>query len=387
MNQNIDILLDMIKSQIDGTPCDVSRFLALSPEEQQALAAVAKSQSLAQFLGNALGKAPEAAGLPITGALVRESMVALSYTLKIEKERKAICRVFEQAHIPYIQLKGARIRPYYPEVWMRTSCDNDILVHEEELEKATQLLVDQLGYKAGFKDHHDISLYSKNDIHLELHFTINGNHDRINQVLNHVWDEENISHVPDSCEVLQSNEHFLFHIIAHTANHFLGGGCGMRPLVDLYLLRKKMPFDEEKLMDLCEQAGIDQFYRNLLLLIHIWFEHGTHTPVTEHMEEFILSGGVYGTKRNRVAVAQHTTGRKAGCIRYQVFLPFDQLCRMYPNLRNHAWLMPVYQVLRWSRLVFKGRYKKIQNDIKLINSFDADYSDGIEQMLRENNLL
>lgn len=39
-----------------------------------------------------------------------------------------ICSVLEQAQIPFLPLKGSILRDYYPEAWMRTSCDIDILV-------------------------------------------------------------------------------------------------------------------------------------------------------------------------------------------------------------------------------------------------------------------
>ena len=51
-----------------------------------------------------------------------------------------ICGIFDEANIPYIPLKGSVIRPYYPEESMRTSCDIDILIHEEDLERAISCL-------------------------------------------------------------------------------------------------------------------------------------------------------------------------------------------------------------------------------------------------------
>ncbi len=41
-----------------------------------------------------------------------------------------------QGHISFIPLKGSILQHLYPEAWLRTSNDIDILVHEEDLETA-----------------------------------------------------------------------------------------------------------------------------------------------------------------------------------------------------------------------------------------------------------
>ena len=38
----------------------------------------------------------------------------------------------KKVQIPFLPLKGSVIRQYYPEPWMRTSCDIDILVDFEK---------------------------------------------------------------------------------------------------------------------------------------------------------------------------------------------------------------------------------------------------------------
>ena len=53
----------------------------------------------------------------------------------LEYEYKRVCNVLEEAGIDYLPLKGAVIRPLYPEPWMRVSCDIDILVHQDAFQK------------------------------------------------------------------------------------------------------------------------------------------------------------------------------------------------------------------------------------------------------------
>ena len=65
---------------------------------------------------------------------------------QLNYENERICMALEKAQIPFIPLKGSIIRKYYPESWMRTSCDVDVLVHEEDAEKAVDVLVKEYGY-------------------------------------------------------------------------------------------------------------------------------------------------------------------------------------------------------------------------------------------------
>ena len=104
-------------------------------------------------------------------------------------EYMRLCDTLETAKIDHLPLKGSIIREYYPESWMRTSCDIDILVHEQDLDRAVQTLCETLGYHTeGEREYHDISLFSPSGIHLELHFNILENTERIDGLLSRVWE-------------------------------------------------------------------------------------------------------------------------------------------------------------------------------------------------------
>ena len=152
----------------------------------------------------------------------------------MQDEYKNLCNVLEKAQIPFVPLKGSVIRQYYPEAWMRTSCDIDILIHEEDIEKAKALLVNEHGYTNHGKGSHDVSLYSPRGFHIELHYSLieEGRANKSAAVLENVWnmvtvrnDWEYFYEMPDDL--------FYFYHIAHMAKHFETGGCGIRPFIDL----------------------------------------------------------------------------------------------------------------------------------------------------------
>ncbi|MBO5136588.1 MAG: nucleotidyltransferase family protein [Clostridia bacterium] len=55
---------------------------------------------------------------------------------------------------------------------MRTSCDIDILIHEEDIEKAKSILINEYGYTDHRKGTQDVSLFSPKGIHLELYYDL-----------------------------------------------------------------------------------------------------------------------------------------------------------------------------------------------------------------------
>lgn len=79
---------------------------------------------------------------------------------KLNYELMQVCKTLEKAQIPFIPLKGSVIRKYYPEPWMRTSGDIDILVHEKDLKSAISCLVENLKYTEHEQNSHDVSLFS-----------------------------------------------------------------------------------------------------------------------------------------------------------------------------------------------------------------------------------
>ena len=74
-------------------------------------------------------------------------MTAVYRYERINYELNCLTEALNQAEMPFIPLKGSILRQYYPEPWMRTSCDIDILVREEDIDAATQAIEKKLGYE------------------------------------------------------------------------------------------------------------------------------------------------------------------------------------------------------------------------------------------------
>ena len=313
-------------------------------------------------------------------------MLAVYRTEGFAYELSRISQVLEDEKIPFILLKGSVIRDIYPQSWMRTSCDMDVLVHYEDMDRAVAALERENQYTLVCRSGHDVSLRAPGGWTLELHFDLieeEGVTARAaEEILDNVWQRAVPRREGSFCQVLSDEMEYFYHI-AHMLKHFELGGCGVRPFIDLYLLNK-MSCSAEKRQALLQQGGILQFARGVSRLSEVWMEDGKHDELTRELEEFILQGGVFGNSQNRVSVMQQQTGGRLSYLRSRLFLPMSVLREKFPVLKKYPCLAPVCQVVRWLRTIKEGRGNRAVREIgqnMSINKADTDKGAALRQKL------
>ncbi len=305
----------------------------------------------------------------------KAQFVAVMRYEKGKYAKEQIYNLFEESAIPFMPLKGAVLCNYYPEPWHRTSCDIDILVSPENVERAAKLLVEKLNFQYQRKSEHDISLYSPNGVHLELHYDFH---------------EENIS-VEDgwnSAALVDGNKYhyaltpeaFILHQVAHTAKHFKYGGCGIRFFIDLWILLHNMSYDKEKLDVLLADKKLEQFFEKSVRLTEVWFNDGQPDELTEKMSDYVMQSGIYGNDENRVIIDNVKIKSNFKYALSRVFQEYDVLKARYPILIKHRWLMPVCQVGRWFALLRTGKIKNARN-------VGENKEEAVKNLLNELNLI
>ena len=353
-------------------PDTSARFLS-------ALYGVSKKHDIAHLVGDALIKNGLIENGDLKSHFQNQTVMAVYRYENLNYELGRICEIFEEAKIPYIPLKGAVIRQFYPEPWMRTSCDIDILVHEEDLERAVKILKEKAQYETdGKKNFHDVSLYSPSGIHLELHYNIKETKENLDGLLGKAWEFT----VPkNGYEYVFTGEFFLFHILAHASYHFLGGGCGIRPFIDLFLLKRSLSYDADKLSAMLSEAGIKKFAEEAEKLSEVWFGEGEHDEVTQAMEKFVLSGGVYGNSINHAAVKQVEKKGKVRHILSRIWMPYESLVFRYPNLKGKRILQPFYEIKRWFSLFKRSVWKRSVGELKTNAAMDKETVNETEKLI------
>ena len=383
MEKIIRAMMDLIASEVCGKEIDKSQY-TLTDEELVKLYKLSKSHDLAHLVGDALIKNDLIEDGEIKTKFQKQMMLAVYRYEKINYELGRLRETLNEAKIPFIPLKGSVLRRYYPEPWMRTSCDIDVLVHEEAVDQAAQTIVEKLGYTYEKKQYHDISLMSDGGVHLELHHSIKENKANIDALLSECWDYAAPS---DDYECCFTNEFFYFHQIAHASYHFLHGGCGVRPILDLYLLQRKMLFDSTVLDEMLEKSGIKKFFDAAKALSEVWFGGSEHCDVTRRMEDYLLRGGVYGSTANSMAVGQQKEKGRLGYIINRIWLPYELLCITYPRLKGRKYLQFFYEIKRWLRIFNLEARKHKKRDLGAIKNLSAKHKSDVNCMLNELGLM
>ena len=399
MNQIIiKLLFILLKSEIYGKLiiyCEQS----LSQEELLSkLAVLSKKHDIAPIVGNALNKCGAFEHLPVDieeserEAIAKiktefdEQIFTAVYRYEtINYELEQICKTLEEAKIPFIPLKGSVIRKYYPEPWMRTSCDIDILVKEKDADNAAEYLQTQLQYGVDRKGQHDVSMFTASNVHVELHFKLLDSDFKQVKDLIDVWSGDEISLLSDS-EYQMSKELFLLYHIYHMAKHFVHGGCGIKPFIDLWIIKNKVGFDEEKAQKMLQESGLLAFFERSTDLVNVWFEGKEHSEITQEMEDYILQGGVYGTLKQNLAMSQNKKGGKFRHLMSRIFLSYKDMAVYYPSLKKCPILFPFYQVRRWCRILFCGGRKAAMNEIKVNKNITTEEQERAKKLLEELNL-
>lgn len=380
------ILFQLIRSELTGNELDLEIKNSIHIDSLGELYSISAKHDLAHFLGNTLSNAGLLQNDKASEAFRKATLMAVYRYERSKYELRQICDTLNNAQIPFVPMKGAVIRDYYPQPWMRTSCDIDILVHEGDLDKAVSCLVSDCKYVAVEKrNYHDISLHSPSGVHLELHFNVKEDIEQLDKVLDTVWQYTNVSS-DMSFKYEMTNEFLLFHVIAHLSYHFVNGGCGIRPIIDLWLLEKALSIDNSILTSLLSEAKLLRFYESIKKLATVWLEEEAYTDIEKQMENYILHGGMYGTLQNKVLVQQQKKNGKLAYMMQRIFLPYHKLKQLYPIIIKHRWLIPFVQIHRWFAILFSGRAKRSMRELSYNSNISKTQAYEMKVFLNEIGL-
>ncbi len=375
-----ELMIRLIKNEINKF--DKKYDLYLSEHELEQLYKISNRHDLAHIIGNVLIKNRM---LQLNSDLFNKYQKKVMRSLyryeNLNYDFGKIAKLLESEKIKFVPLKGTVLRNFYPEPWMRTSCDIDILIEKENMDKASKCLL-EAGLKKGVESPHDITFITSSGSHIELHHSLI-EEERVHNldcVLNEVW--KNITvHEGYSFWYDMNDEMFYFYHIAHMAKHILYGGCGVKPFVDLWILDNLNGADLVKRDKLLEQGGLLKFADAARNLAQIWFGNNEMDSISKSLETYIFAGGVYGSAENRITVQQQKKGGRTKYVFSKVFLPYNELKFQYPILQKHCWLTPFIEVYRWFKLIFGGKSKRTMKELKYTQNISSDKDDEIKNFL------
>lgn len=382
-----ETLIELIGSEVCGGTLSLRTDAPLTDGNLAEMFSTAKAHDVVHILGSALINNGLLAGSSVENAY-REQIYRTAFkyeNLKYVFEK--VCDVLENAKIPYIPLKGAVIKEFYPQPWMRTGCDIDILVHEENVEKAADIITESLGYEYKGRGKHDIQILSTENIYVELHFSLleEDASPAMAKVLNTAWKHakpvENGKYGYELDDAM-----FYFYHIAHMAKHFICGGCGIRPFLDLWLMRKNRNYDTPQKDALLKKGKLTDFAKTAEKLSRVWFSGEEHDKTTRIMEEFIISGGCFGSKETKMLSEQQKSGGRIKYILSRIFVPYDDLKGQYPIIKKYKFLTPICEICRIFSLLFGKKRKFRKYYVEKLNGVSEKYIDDVNFMFESVGL-
>ena len=384
-----DIMFSLLRSELSMSELDSNKYQDLSYDTYSKLYILSKKHDISHIIASALFRMKILDDDETSNNFKKSLMMAIYRDSQREYEIEQLSTIFENAKIPHILLKGAIIRNLYPQTWMRTSCDIDVLVQMKDTETAIEALCNA-GY-VRMKDcsTHDHNFVSPNKVHIELHYTLTqeGQLTSTDKILESVWESYSTLIDGYSYRYNMTVEMFVIYHLAHMARHLVYCGCGIRPFIDLWLIKRHMVIDDKKLYALLNQTHLLQFYKTAIELGTVWLEAGQHNESTKYLEVFILNGGVYGTVTNAAKVQAARGFGKGRYLLKLMFLPRKNLEVLYPNLKKHPILYPFYQIKRWFRFFYKDKRYKVKHLTDQRKNVTTDEMNETERLLDQLGLI
>lgn len=371
-----ETIIQLIRSEVCGST--LSLRSPITDDDLAKIHSVAHLHDMSHIVSSVLLNNGMVSGSPFEFHL-RERVYKTLYRYEnrcyvIEK----VSSVLEDEKIPYILLKGAVIMNLYPQPWMRTGCDIDILVRKEDVRRATDAITKKLGYEEKGMGKHDIQILSTEKIYVELHFSLieEDVSPAMSKVLDKAWS------FAKPCEEGKyryelDDAMFYFYHIAHMAKHFICGGCGIRPFLDLWLIEKSKNYDTAETENLLKKGELTDFAKAVKKLSRVWFSGEEHDRVTKIMEEFIFNGGCFGSGETIMLTEQQKTGGRLNFILSRIFVPYNELKKQYPIIGKYKFLTPVCGICRIFSLLLGKKRKFRKSYVKKLNFVSEKHFDDI----------
>ncbi len=272
-----------------------------------------------------------------------------------EKQQKYIREILdklESAGIDYMALKGCQLKTLYTKPEWRRMGDADILVREKDRKRAYAVMK-ELGYQEGLSADNDVT-FIKDHIHIEIHHALMSEDDGgLYHYFGDGWPRA-IAEGKHSYG-FSPEDHYIY-LFSHFAKHYINGGVGCRHFMDLWVYRNAHPdLDETYIANELDEMGLLPFHQNTLRALSAWFDGGEWDATTEMITDYLFDNGSWGSVESlalgRIAKIKPKMATPMSVkTRNEIDRFFPSLREMkgrYGVLRRHAWLLPVFWVVRW----------------------------------------
>lgn len=344
---------------------------------------------------------------------MQEAMNAIAMQVKRTSAFLKLYQSFSKEGLYPIVVKGLICRELYGELCdHRPSGDEDILIRPSEYLKVKQILIangyeleDEPELEKQIDRLQEISFYNALEkLHIELHFNLMGRENdarsKMSDYFKDVFEEYREVNIGGIEIRTLSHQNHLLYLILHAFKHFIGGGFGIRQMLDILLYHEKFgqEIDIAQLNRALERFKADKFWSDLIFIgnAYLGFElpNSREANCPEELLEDMLFCGVFGNGTQAQRAAARTTLFSTGDYlknkKTNQFVMFWRtifpnkvyLLHNAPHLEDKPWLLPVEWVKRWGRFIKRS----IRNDGNLTDE-SMKISQKRMNLLKKYNLM
>ena len=377
-------MISLVGSALFGYECNIN----LDEGEFENLYTISKKHSIANIVYYGLQKNKIKLVPETEEQFSKYTYTHLCQYVQQSNKLNKIKNLLNQNNIPYIVLKGSRMRKYYPSADMRTSCDIDILFDAED-SKITEILLAN-NFQFDVDGGTTINFRVPPMVEVEMHRYLFDNRLDFSDYFDDMF-SKSVKASPETSEFIMSEEDFYAYMVAHMAKHFSRYGSGVRTVLDLYVYHKNAPdnFDYSKAKSILKEIGLFDFEQRIYTLISKWFSGEEWTETDLNLTDYIVGAGIYGNRKivdslKLIDEEDASVAKQKQNIRF-LFPSVSYMSIQYPILKKMPFLLPFYWFVRALR-VFTPERKKAFDRQKSLNKIDDEYIKFTRDVMNELHL-
>lgn len=294
----------------------------------------------------------------------------------------AIRANFAEAEIDFMLLKGSHLKALYPTPELRFMVDTDVLVREQDLVRAKEILLG-FGLETEFDNGKDIVFVKKPFLTVELHRSLFQEDYFMYPYFCGVWERAKKCGAHEFC---MTDSDLYVYVLAHLAEHYTAAGSCFRPVMDLYLLEKQRAdtLDFEYIAAQFQAIGIEKFAENIRALAFCMFDGAPKTDTLTIMENFVTLGPPV---QNAAAASEaaRTQQSKVRRTLSAVFPSFHHMSTKYPVLKKLPFLLPIFWLVRFVQYAFTKDKHIVRKKEELQNA-DQKSVDTLARIFKASGL-
>lgn len=311
-----------------------------------ALCSLAEAHKVTPLLYDGLQKA----GMPLPADVQQwlhgVYMQTIFRDTQLEHMKKQLQEALVDAGIRHIFLKGAVLKYDYPTPALRTMCDLDVLVHTEDF-PVLEELSQKLGGRNTHSDGNHRNYTFPGGVTVEFHPNLLHHDTPVGTGINPGWQYgKNTADIAGEL----TEEGFYLNTLCHLANHFVGGGVGVRYVLDVWVNRRlrKQPIDRAFVERELASFGLLEFAQKIEQLSEAWFGDGQDDGILDELGDYIFTSGLQGTSHRAMlnAVALSPGQSQTSALMKKAFHSREEMEDRFPWCKGKPWLLPIAWIVR-----------------------------------------